>query len=337
MNGFCHTFRAGKSVCLPILTKFFGESLTMRIAFFFGFFLLVAFASSRAQSAMAMSTEDLQLIQEYEDTLGVLSFAILRDTSPAYRFASCKQLIPTLVKALKLPNSFSYPFPQLDGISIQYPADSSFRIFTWQLFVSDDDYRYYGAIQMNASQLELFPLIDRSQLVDQPESAILTNDHWYGALYYRIKDFEDDQGKGYLLFGLDAWSFFRRRKVVDVLRFIQGKPVFGQKVFESRLTPDSSLWRHRLVVEYGAQASVHVNYDEGRQQVFMDHLIPFEGPEQAGSVMVPDGSYEGYRFEEGRWVHIPKLFNQTQTEPPREMPVLEEKKNKDLFGRPRKD
>lgn len=308
----------------------------MRLIFMLILIFIALWTDTRAQDTISMSSEDLELMQEYEDTIGVLSFAILRDTSAVHRFASCKTMIPLLVRALKLRNSFHYTFPQLDGLSFQYPADSSFRIITWQLFVDDNEYRYYGAIQMNTAELELFPLIDRSNDILNPETATLSNENWYGALYYRIKGFEDARGKAYLLFGLDGYSFFRRRKVVDVLRFENGKPVFGQEVFEAQMASDTSIWQHRIVIEYGAQASVHVNYDEGLGLVFFDHLIPYEGPGSAGSVMVPDGSYEGYRFEEGRWLHVPKLFHQTQETPPREMPILGEGQKKDLFGRKQK-
>lgn len=289
-----------------------------------------------AQRPPEMPEEDYALIQEYEDTLGVLSFAILRDTSASRRFASCKKMIPTLVQALKIPYSFDYSFPQLQSISIQYPADSSFRIITWQLFVDDNDYRYYGAIQMNEPELELHPLIDRSYEIMDVEQAVLPNDRWYGVLYYNVKAFEDEQGPGYLLFGMDGYSFFRRRKVVDVLRFVEDKPVFGHPVFVEQPKPDSVVVRKRLLFEYGAQAAVHVNFDEGQRLLFFDHLIRLEGYAKQGDVMVPDGSYEGYRFEDGAWRHISKLFTQTQEEPPREEPVLQGREGKDLFGKEKK-
>jgi hypothetical protein len=46
----------------------------------------------------------------------------------------------SLVQALKQPYSFSYRFDSLGSISILYPPDSSFRIFTWQLM---RDFTYY--------------------------------------------------------------------------------------------------------------------------------------------------------------------------------------------------
>ena len=94
------------------------------------------------------------------------------------------------MKALKTPKSFEYPFPQIERISIQYPQDSSFRIFTWQLFVGKDDYRYYGAIQLNTEELKLIPLVDRSYKIENPKHQVLNNRNWYGALYYNIHQFD---------------------------------------------------------------------------------------------------------------------------------------------------
>lgn len=118
--------------------------------------------------------------------MGIFSYATLHDTTELNRMASCKLLITKLVSALKIENSFYYPFSQLKTVSIQYPPDSSFRIFTWQLFVNDNEYRYYGAIQMNNKELKLIPLIDRSMNIKEPESEIVGNDKWYGGIYYRI-------------------------------------------------------------------------------------------------------------------------------------------------------
>ncbi|MEY3369157.1 MAG: hypothetical protein RI973_2312, partial [Bacteroidota bacterium] len=90
------------------------------------------------------------MLEEYEDSLGYFGFLVINDSASENRFASCKLLIKTLVKALQVENSFHYPFEQLQTVSILYPPDSTFRIFTWQLYVDENDYRYYGAIQMNS-------------------------------------------------------------------------------------------------------------------------------------------------------------------------------------------
>ena len=143
--------------------------------------MLAAGFSSQAQAGKIAAT-DLPVLKEFEDTLALCGFFVVNDSIAENPFGTCKKLITTLVQALKIENSFHYPFDRLKTISIQYPPDSTFRIFTWQLYVDVDDYRYYGAIQVNSPDLKLYPLIDRSYEVESEEYDILNPDKWYGAL-----------------------------------------------------------------------------------------------------------------------------------------------------------
>ena len=248
------------------------------------------------------------------------------------------KLIPTLVKALKTENSFQYPFLRLGQyVSIQYPADSAFRIFTWQLYVNEDEYRYYGAIQMNSGELKLYPLIDRSYDYIIPEQEVQSNEKWYGALYYNIKEFNTSEGKKYLLFGFDAYRFFAKRKIIDVLTFGENGPRFGAPVFQKM---EDTLLRsqHRILLEYSAETSVRLNYDEVRQMVTHDNLIPFgrNYPGYDGDIFVPDGSYVGYKQEGDSWAYVDKLFHHVVDEAPRDQPVLDNRKDRNIFGKRKK-
>lgn len=276
--------------------------------------------------------EDLAFLQEAEDTLGQLAHAVVNDSVKENRLSACQEIIPRLVKALQVRNSFEYPFEQLKAISIQYPRDSSFRVFSWQLYVKEDEYRYYGAIQLNQPELKLFPLVDRSFEVQRPEQRVLSAEQWYGAVYYNIIQAEDKQGKYYLLFGFDGNELFRKRKLIDVLRFEEsGEPKFGAPVF----VHGQNKVKHRVVREYSAEVSTRLNYDESLEMIVFDHLIPRKGPYGEGVNFYPDGSYEGYRLaEDGRWEYVEKVFNQVSDEAPRPAPIIDSK-NKDLFGRDR--
>jgi hypothetical protein len=263
---------------------------------------------------------------------------VVNDSVEQERFAACRVVITSLVRALKVENSFRYPFDRLKSISILAPPDSSFRIFTWQLFVNDSTYRYYGAIQMNQRDLKLFPLVDRSfELEDRPEYAQFAPDRWFGALYYNLRPFETKEGRKYLLFGYNAFSFFEKRKFLDVLSFdAAGKPVFGAPVFDRPAASRGALPEQRLLLEYSAEASVKLNWDEQYKMILFDHLIPMPSPFGRGVTNVPDGSYEGFRLEKGRWVYVEKVFNDVMDEVPRPEPILDGRKEQDIMGRPKK-
>jgi hypothetical protein len=306
---------------------------------FFGAICSVfALAQPKLKPAGELSKETQERIHMHEDTLGILAYAVVNDSIEQERFAACRQLITSLVRSLKYENSFHYSFERLKSISILAPPDSSFRIFTWQLFVNDSTYRYYGAIQRNTGQLQLFPLIDRSDDMDypQPTRETLTPERWYGALYYTIHQFDTKQGRKYLLMGYDAFEFFQKRKVIDVLSFnAEGKPEFGAPVFE-REKADPRGPEKRIFLEYSAEATIRCNWDEGYGMVLFEHLIPMGSPFGRGVTYVPDGSYDGLKFEKGRWKYIEKVFNDFQAEPPSiETPTAKDKE-KDVFGKEKK-
>lgn len=285
-----------------------------------------------AQETGQLSEESRAHIETIEDTLAILGFTVINDSIPEERFAACRKMITTFVQALKEEHSFDYPFDRLKNVSIQYPQDSSFRVFSWQLYVDQNDYRYYGAIQMNTPELTLYPLIDRSYQVEKVEKEILPPEKWYGSVYYNIKQVDGPNGRYYLLFGYDGFEFFRKRKILEVLSFNQeGKPVFGAPVFAMQVENRASEVKNRLCLEYSAEASVRLNYDAAMNMIIFDHLILMGGQYGEGPVYVPDGSYEGFRIENGELVHVLKIWNQIQEEPPRPMPILDQR-SRDIMG-----
>ncbi|MBK9013889.1 MAG: hypothetical protein IPM82_07280 [Saprospiraceae bacterium] len=298
---------------------------------------LVGFALSGHAQAGKISAEGMLKLKEYEDTLSLCAFLVVNDSLPEERFGTCKKLIKTLVQALKTENSFNYKFDRLKSVSIQYPPDSTFRVFTWQLYVDVDDYKYYGAIQMNTSKLQLFPLIDRSADIESKEYDLLTPEKWYGSVYYNLRQFDTSEGNKYLLFGYDGFSFFNRRKVVDVLSFKDGKPVFGAPVFvQADSLGNEVAVRNRLVIDFSAEASFKLNYDETWGLIIFDHLMTMAGGYGQGPTSVPDGTYEGYKLENGRWHWVEKFWTETMEEAPRPEPVLDSRGEKDVFGKEKK-
>jgi len=294
--------------------------------------LLLSAAAQAQEQAGAIAEADLEKLKNLEDTIAVLGYAVVNEPDAKKRFGACRTLIPLLTKALKTKNSFNYTFDRLKTISIQYPKDSTFRIFTWQLYVDTSEYRHFGAIQMNQPELQLYPLIDRSFTVENVEQDVLTPDQWYGAIYYNIVDFDTPEGKQYLLFGLDSYSFFTRRKVIDVLYFKEGKPSFGAPVFVSNVPKEVPV-KKRMLLEYSAEASVRCNYDEFLEMVIFDHLMTGGSPIPGqGMTNMPDGTFEGYRYSDGVWEYVPKVFDTVVDEPPRDFPILDGR-SKDIFGK----
>ncbi|MEI6408014.1 MAG: hypothetical protein WCR52_01410 [Bacteroidota bacterium] len=295
-------------------------------------------AQHKQKIAGPLTPEAAAQLKGAEDTLALLAYAVVNDSIERERFAACKVLITKLVKTLKIENSFSYKFDRLNSISIITSPDSSFRIFTWQLFVNDSTYKYYGAIQMNQPDLKLYPIMDRSAEMDPPPiSEPLDPEKWYGALYYTLRQFDTKEGRKYLLIGYNGYSFFTKRKVIDVLSFDKttGKPVFGAPVFK-RAADYKGPVELRLYFDYSADSGVRVNWDEAYGMILLDHLIPIPSPYGRGTAFVTDGSYDALKLEKGKWKFIDKVFNDVQDKAPFPEPVLDSRKGKDIMGKPQK-
>lgn len=280
-----------------------------------------------------LSADDRQAMAALEDSLVVDAFLVVNDTVPARRFQATKDLIFHLKSALRFDHSFQYRFDRLKSVSIQYAPDSSFRVFTWQLMVTPGEYRYFGAIQRNTREVTLIPLADRSPNFSEPPlRKELTPFSWYGALYYRVMQVKQGGKDYYLLFGYDALDQDRRQKIMEVLTFEEGKPVFGAPI-----VPDANGGvLHRLILQYHRSSSVRLNYDPALELITFDHLITILGKHGEGPMVVSDGSYSGIEIQEdGSLVYVPKIFDQILDEPPREEPVLD-RTTRDLFGRPKK-
>jgi hypothetical protein len=166
-----------------------------------------------------------------------------------------------LKAALLLEGSFDYPFDSLTVLSIVMPPDKKFRLITWNLQVSGAN-RFSGFIQLNGSKgkpSRLIDLEDKSDSLVNPETLVLGNRDWFGAVYYQvIPEKEHDGGQIYTLLGWHGINPLITSRVIEVLYFTaDGEPRFGKSIFCS----DSSASK-RLVFKYSAKASLLLRYDE---------------------------------------------------------------------------
>jgi hypothetical protein len=260
--------------------------------------------------------EDLAELQSKDDSLARLGSDLVNLPDPGARFGADSLFTRTLVRALKIPHSFYYPFDSLQSVSHIYAPDSSFRIFTWQLSQDEDHFRRHGAIQMRTpdGSLKLFPLIDRTPLINNLMDTITNNDYWIGNIYYSIVE-KKYKGKAYYtLLGYDEHDFRSTRKWIEVLTFDkEGRPVFGGPYFSfisgDPAHPASPI--ARFMLEFKKDGGTRIQYDKDQDMILFDHLVS-ESTESSNKAytLVPDGDYEGFRWVNGKWVHINKVYTQ---------------------------
>ncbi len=269
-------------------------------------FLLIACLVAAALRSTAQSG-DQAIFRQREDSMKKFAFGIVNAERPEERFRADSQFIRSLVRTLKVPHSFYYPFDSLETISRLYAPDSSFRIFTWQFKKDDKMYLQEGAIQMNEpdGSLKLFPLFDASMFTAKPLDSIRTRRNWIGAIYYRIilKTYEGK--KYYTLLGFDDFSETSNKKWMEVLTFSpEGEPLFGGPYFSFMEDSARKPTQYRFNIEYKKEAGTRFNYDPQMDMVVYDELIPENNEPQKKDTYVPDGDFEAFQWKNGKWVHV---------------------------------
>jgi hypothetical protein len=258
-----------------------------------------------------LKTSDIGQLKEKEDTLSELSYKIVGATDAAIRFRSDSHFTRILVRALKTPYSFYYPFDSLISISRLTSPDSSFRIFTWQVSLDQDVHRRHGAIQMNTNDgsLKLYPLIDRTKTIKSIADTVTNNEWWIGAIYYKILQKKLNGKNYYTLLGYDENNVRSTMKRIEVLHFDENKtPIFGGSFFDFSADTIPKQTQSRFWIEYKKEGNARMGYDDELQMIIYDHLISETNEPSKKYTYIPDGDYEGFKWENGKWKHIEKVF-----------------------------
>ena len=281
-----------------------------------GFLFAILLLASVCSSAQKMSLKDINKCRKQEDSLKQLGYKMINERIAAVRFYADSSFIKTLVRTLQIPYSFSYPFDSLQTVSHLYAPDSSFRIFSWQ-FTRDESYcRQRAAIQMHTTDgsLKLYPLLDMSDFTTEPQDSIRTAKNWIGAIYYGMVMKTFNSQKFYTLLGFDDNNMKSTKKWIEVLYFdTLGKPLFGGPFFSiptGQIKAGGGGKQARFVLEYKKGGSARMNYDKDLDMIVFDHLVPEDGKSDKAYTYVPDGDYMGFRWINGKWIQVDKIFNQ---------------------------
>jgi hypothetical protein len=222
----------------------------------------------------------------------------------------------------------------LRAISIQYPSDSSFRIFTWQLNASSEYIKQRGVIQMNTKDgsMKIHPLFDQSENIENDHDTVTGPNAWIGAIYYKIIQ-NRHQGKNYYtLLGFDENNSLTQKKIMEILHFEKEQPVFGAHLFQYPLddtTIKYPLNPARFVMAYKKFAGPVFDYEQEYELIIKEHLISESNEPDKVWTLVGDGDYEAFKWEKGKWKYIKKLFDQVTPDgqAPTPDPLRDEKGN----------
>ncbi|MEP6675712.1 MAG: hypothetical protein ABJA78_11170 [Ferruginibacter sp.] len=273
--------------------------------------LIILLLFTFSLTAQRLSKADQLFFTKKEDSMKDLALNIIQGRTKEDRVKADSAFTRIFVRALNSPHSFQYPFDSLVTISMLCPADSSFRIYTWQLVVDDNRIRQHGAIQLHTDDgsLKLLPLSDRSDNTIGFADTTGNNKAWMGAVYYKIIQKKKGAENIYTLLGYDENNIRSSRKIIEILTFNNGEPLFGGRYFSFE---EDSIFRSsvsRYVMEYKKEAGPRLTYDDELDMIVMEHLISETGEINKKYTLVGDGDYEGFKWRNGKWVHVEKVFH----------------------------
>lgn len=323
-----------RSVILMQLCKM--NHVSYRLGLTFCILLTIIHLFGSGVYAQQSAKPDMVSLRLREDSLKILSEQIISGREASDRFRADSSFTRMLVRALKTSNSFSYPFDSLQSISRVYSPDSVFRIFTWQVIRDQSLHRRHGAIQMKTTDgsLKLFPLIDRSHMINDLADTVSNNDWWIGSIYYKIIPKEFQGNKFYTLLGYDEHSMRSTKKRIEVLSFDrEGKPVFGGPFFSFKEDTVSRSPQSRFWIEYKKDGNARMQFDEEMDLIIYDHLISESNEPNKKYTYIPDGDYEGFKWKNGQWVHIDKVFTFKLKDG--EAPIINPQTEDKLGGKPK--
>jgi hypothetical protein len=178
--------------------------------------------------------------------------------------------------------------------------DSLIKIITWNLLLTGEPSRYFCYLIKKSSEGSANKVYTLSGIYEDKEisaDTIYTQSDWYGALYYDIRPFKAENGKCWVVLGINYSNQLMTRKIIDVVSFTaDDKLVFGKKWFDSG---GSLSFRH--ILEYSASAVISLRFRPDNSIVF-DHLVPLPPEVHDGRLYNgPDYSYDAFFFKDGLW------------------------------------
>ncbi len=246
-----------------------------------------------------------------------------------HRIRSNERLVFLIDSFLLDTGSYAVSLDSIPWLSVLHGDD--FRLVTWQLRISDNEYKYGGFVQWADRQVRLK---DSRPFINGSEYSYYTPSGWYGCLYYKMIPFESDGVKYYALLGYHAEDRLLSTKVADILDLSGDEPRLGLPVF---IGPGEA--KTRLLMTYGDISPARMLYDPQLQGIVHDHIesLPGIGPE-GEALPVSDGSMEAWILQKGNWVYKEELYDEVKsTEPPFTDDRKDRKEEKDILGRPKKE
>jgi hypothetical protein len=241
-----------------------------------------------------------------EQELLILFEKLRFETNDSKKDSLNAHILSKFKKILEQEASFDYPFKQLRSVGILKSPDELLKIYNWNLFYSDGSNQYSGFVQYRKKKRKshnLYELKDRSESIENPEQLKLSDQNWYGCLYYDLVEKQIGRETIYTLMGWDANDNFSNKKIIDILQIDRKGISFGMPVLNYK-----NKKYHRLIFEYAEQAKMLLQYDKRYDMIIWDHLSPPNSALKGNyEYYGPDGTQDGLNFKNDEWQYHPNI------------------------------
>lgn len=239
--------------------------------------------------------------------LRILFSSLAASRNDDEKLSLSKSIWQRLQPLLSNSHFFNNRFDDYNKLSTLLSPDGKVKICTWNIEFNDGVNQFFGGLAVKTSTgIRTYELTDNYQQIRSPEQANLTPSKWYGCIYYDLVETKFKGTTYYTLIGYNGNNAFSQIKVVDVLVISDGNnpnPRFGHPVFS-----DDKRTRRRLIYEYSNRATMMLRYDASQKMIVMDNLAPMEQIYQNDfRYYGPDFSYNGLKFDKGKWVFVPEI------------------------------
>ncbi len=218
------------------------------------------------------------------------------------------QMIDSLKSLLSNPDFENYALDSLKNFYILNGPKNQFRIITWKLQETKDQFMYFGLTQyfLGKNKIKVCVLEENNNW-EQGQFTTQDTSKWLGCVYYSMvppKKYSEDY---FILFGWDGNGSKTKKKIIEVVKFSkQGIPTFGKDIFvtEEFKAPRGKK-NFRIVMEYASNVSITLHYDLNMNMIVFDHLSPTnERLKGVRAAYVPDFSFDAFKYEKGKWIHV---------------------------------
>ncbi|MCB0477890.1 MAG: hypothetical protein KDC84_06990 [Crocinitomicaceae bacterium] len=197
--------------------------------------------------------------------------------------------------------ALDYDFSKLSTVSTIKSPDGDFRLINWNIEMSDLSHKYFCFMvkKKNVNSVEVIEFSDRSmEVFEEHTQKTFTNTNWFGCLYYKIIPVKKGAKTIYTMLAYDGNNDRSNIKFVEGMMFAGKRVKLGVPIIQ---TNEGLLKRYFL--EHSEKTIISLNHDPKRNMIVMDHLVPEnEKLEGMYEFYVPCFSYDGLRFDNGKWV-----------------------------------